>query len=275
MEWVPAPTPINENRRAQAVEKTGIIGTDQIYLFDIYVEIAKDISGYDAGSFSLYDSQNQCMISEIGKPEPREIHRKADKAASICSYVLLEKNPLIVFDLKKHDIFKYHPAVESGMVHSYCGFPVRNKDGYAMGTFCIFNFGGIKEIPEEKLDLIEKLVSRLALQIDTQTDQKELTSQKISKSVDVFYDFNTEFKLTDYKNFIDVCSGLNLSKDIASNLINSGLCELKNNNVILSSEGNELQEKMNVFTRVYNNIKVEGKEANSLIDNALDELSEL
>ena len=78
-----------------------------------------------------------------------------------------------------------------------------------------------------------------------------------------------------YKNFIDVCSGLNLSKDIASNLINSGLCELKNNNVILSSEGNELQEKMNVFTRVYNNIKVEGKEANSLIDSALDELSEL
>ena len=158
MEWVPAPTPINENRRAQAVEKTGIIGTDQIYIFDIYVEIAKDISGYDAGSFSLYDSQNQCMISEIGKPEPREIHRKADKAASICSYVLLEKNPLIVFDLKKHDIFKYHPAVESGMVHSYCGFPVRNKDGYAMGTFCIFHFAGIKELSSDKLDLIEKII---------------------------------------------------------------------------------------------------------------------
>jgi hypothetical protein len=41
LEWTPAPTPINENRRAQAVEKTGIIGTDQIYLFDIYLEIAK------------------------------------------------------------------------------------------------------------------------------------------------------------------------------------------------------------------------------------------
>ena len=53
MAWIPAPTPINENRRAQAVEKTGIIGTDQIYLFDIYLEIAKDISGYSAGSFSL------------------------------------------------------------------------------------------------------------------------------------------------------------------------------------------------------------------------------
>ena len=87
MEWTPAPTPINENRRAQAVEKTGIIGTDQIYLFDIYLEIAKDIAGYEAGSFSLYDSKNQCIISEIGKPGEREIHRKEDKALAVLSLI--------------------------------------------------------------------------------------------------------------------------------------------------------------------------------------------
>ena len=275
MEWVPAPTPINENRRAQAVEKTGIIGTDQIYLFDIYVEIAKDISGYDAGSFSLYDSKNQCMISEIGKPGERELHRKADKAASICSYVILEKNPLLVFELNKHEIFKNHDAVTSGMVHSYCGFPVRNKDGYAMGTFCIYNFAEVKEISPEKIELIEKLVSRLALQIDTQTEQKEITSQKISKSIDIFMDNYKDFTLSDYKNFIDICSGLNLPEKNASNLINADLCEIKNTIVSLSAKGNELQEKMNIVTRIHNQVKVEGNEANSLIDNALDKLGEL
>ena len=275
MDWIPAPTPINENRRAQAVEKTGIIGTDQIYLFDIYLEIAKDISGYDAGSFSLYDSNNQCMISEIGKPGERELHRKADKAASICSYVLLEKNPLLVFELNKHEIFKNHEAVKSGMVHSYCGFPVRNKDGYAMGTFCIFNFSQVKEIPSEKVKLIEKLVSRLALQIDTQTDQKEITSQKISKSIEIFMDNYEEFTLVDYKNFIDICSGLTLPEEDATNLINANLCKIKNLSVILSSKGNELQEKMNIVTRIHNQVKVEGKEANSLIDNALDKLGDL
>ena len=91
MEWVPAPTPINENRRAQATEKTGIIGTDQVYLFDIYLEIAKDISGYEGGSFSLYDSKNQCSISAIGFE--KELHQKNNKSDSICSYVLLKKNP--------------------------------------------------------------------------------------------------------------------------------------------------------------------------------------
>ena len=275
MEWVPAPTPINENRRAQATEKTGIIGTDQVYLFDIYLEIAKDISGYEGGSFSLYDSKDQCMISEVGKPGEKELHRKADKAASICSYVLLEKNPLIVFDLKKHDIFKYHQAAISGICHSYCGFPVRNKDGYALGTFCMLNFTEVKEISSEKIELIEKLVSRLALQIDTQTEQKEITSQKISKSIDIFMDNYKDFTLSDYKNFIDICSGLNLPEENATNLINANLCEIRNMTVMLSSEGNELQEKMNIVTKIHNQIKVEGNEANSLIDNALDKLGEL
>ena len=275
MEWIPAPTPINEKRRAQAVEKTGIIGTDQIYLFDIYLEIAKDISGYSAGSFSLYDSKNQCMISEIGKPGERELHRKADKAASICSYVILEKNPLLVFELNKHEIFKNHDAVTSGMVHSYCGFPVRNKDGYAMGTFCIYNFSEVKEISPEKIELIEKLVSRLALQIDTQTEQKEITSQKISKSIDIFMDNYKDFTLSDYKNFIDICSGLNLPEKNATNLINANLCEIRNMTVMLSTRGNELQEKMNIVTKIHNQVKVEGNEANSLIDNALDKLGDL
>ncbi len=275
MEWIPAPTPINEKRRAKVVEKTGIIGTDQIYLFDIYLEIAKDISGYSAGSFSLYDSKNQCMISEIGKPGERELHRKADKAASICSYVILEKNPLLVFELNKHEIFKNHDAVTSGMVHSYCGFPVRNKDGYAMGTFCIYNFSEVKEISPEKIELIEKLVSRLALQIDTQTEQKEITSQKISKSIDIFMDNYKDFTLSDYKNFIDICSGLNLPEKNATNLINANLCEIRNMSVMLSSKGNELQEKMNIVTKIHNQVKVEGNEANSLIDNALDKLGDL
>jgi len=275
MDWIPAPTPINENRRAQAVEKTGIIGTDQVFLFDIYLEIAKDISGYEAGSFSLYDSQHQCMISEIGKPGEKELHRKGDKNASVCSYVLLDKKPLLVFDLSKHEIFKYHEGVVAGLVKSYIGFPVINKDGYALGTFCMLNFSEVKDISLEKIELIEKLVSRLALQIDTQTEQKELTSQKISKSIDMLMEKHSEFSLSDYKSFIDICSGLTLPKENAKSLIDAYLCEVKNGSVILSSKGNDLQEKMNIVTKIHNQIKIEGKEANSLIDNALDKLGEL
>ena len=41
MEWTPAPTPINENRRAKKKKKTGVIGTNQIYLFDTIERLKK------------------------------------------------------------------------------------------------------------------------------------------------------------------------------------------------------------------------------------------
>ena len=59
------------------------------------------------------------------------------------------------------------------------------------------------------------------------------------------------------------------------NLINAGLCEEKENKIVLSEKGNELQEKMNIVTKIHNQIKIEGKEANTMIDNALDKLGEL
>jgi hypothetical protein len=144
-----------------------------------------------------------------------------------------------------------------------------------MGTFCIYNFSEVKKISSEKIVLIEKLVSRLALQIDTQTEQKEITSQKISKSIDIFMDNYNDFSLRDYKNFIDICSGLNIPEENATNLINANLCEIRNTTVLLSPRGNELQEKMNIVTKIHNQVKVEGNEANSLINNALDKLGEL
>jgi hypothetical protein len=84
-----------------------------------------------------------------------------------------------------------------------------------------------------------------------------------------------DFSLRDYKNFIDICSGLNIPEENATNLINANLCEIRNTTVLLSPRGNELQEKMNIVTKIHNQVKVEGNEANSLINNALDKLGEL
>jgi hypothetical protein len=63
----------------------------------------------------------------------------------------------------------------------------------------MLNFTEVKEMSSEKIELIEKLVSRLALQIDTQTEQKEITSQKIPKSIDIFMDNYKDFTQSNRK----------------------------------------------------------------------------
>ena len=55
MSFVSAQLPDNEERRAEAVERTGLIDSDQSSLFYIYCDLAKDITGFEAVLFQLFD----------------------------------------------------------------------------------------------------------------------------------------------------------------------------------------------------------------------------
>ncbi len=50
-----APRPANEELRAQTVVKTGLIDAPNPDLFQIYCDLAKDITGFEKPTFSLYD----------------------------------------------------------------------------------------------------------------------------------------------------------------------------------------------------------------------------
>ena len=50
-----APRPANEEQRAKAVVKTGLIDSPNPDLFQVYCDLAKDITGFTDATFSLYD----------------------------------------------------------------------------------------------------------------------------------------------------------------------------------------------------------------------------
>ena len=47
-----APRPANEEQRARAVVKTGLIDAPNPDLFQVYCDLAKDITGYGNATFS-------------------------------------------------------------------------------------------------------------------------------------------------------------------------------------------------------------------------------
>ena len=68
-----APRPANEEQRAKAVVKTGLIESPNPDLFQVYCDLAKDITGFTDATFSLYDGEMQCAIAMTGKsghPDP-------------------------------------------------------------------------------------------------------------------------------------------------------------------------------------------------------------
>ena len=73
-----APRPANEERRANAVISTGLIDSLEPELFQIQCDLAKDISGFEKASFSLFDYENQCEIADNGYDES-QVGQKSER----------------------------------------------------------------------------------------------------------------------------------------------------------------------------------------------------
>ena len=261
-----APMTSNEERRLEALKKLGVIGTDQGDIFDIYSELALEVSGFFAATCSLIDVDTQHGISlcslngEMEKmTEGKPV--KVERAQSPCAYTILTTDPLIVPDCREHEIFKDAGAVKAGMIVAYAGFPIINKDNYVFGTICLFD-PKVKNLKKKEITLLEKLTKRLAHQLDTQAEQKAITAEKISGAINIFGEV--------------FCSGRDIEIEKCNNLRTQELCIVNENGMIeLTDKGQKLQFKMGLQTRTLNKRKVEGEAANILVDSMLSELEEI
>ena len=276
----PAPMTSNEERRLEALKRLGVIGTDQGDIFDIYSELALEVSGFFAATCSLIDVDTQHGISlcslngELEKmTEGKPV--KVERAQSPCAYTILTPEPLLVPDCREHKIFKDAGTVKAGMVVAYAGFPIINKDNYVFGTICLFD-PNIKKLEKQEIKLLEKLTKRLAHQLDTQAEQKAVTAEKISLAIGIFEERVGKCSLKDFKYFINLCAGRDIELEKCRNLNSNELCSVnKNGSMELTEKGQELQIKMGLQTRILNKRKVEGEAANLLVDSMLSELEAL
>ena len=106
-----APRPANEEMRARAVVKTGLIDAPNPEIFQVYCDLAKDITGFEEAQFSLYDGEMSCGIANAGSADFEPGEKGLRHENSICSYVLLETEPLIMEDISKDPIWKNHPKI--------------------------------------------------------------------------------------------------------------------------------------------------------------------
>lgn len=278
MNFVAAPMTSNEPRRVDAVKKLGVIGTEQSELFYVYAEIALAITGFTAGTASLIDETTQHTISACGPTEMEQMIKENPefpRSQSPCAYTILSSNPKIVPDCREHDIFKNAMMVVNGMLVAYAGFPIINKDNYVYGTLCLFD-PKVKDVSPDKIELVEKLVRRLAHQLDTQMEQKEATAEKVSEAIQKFSHVLPNASLLDFGSFVSLCSGKDLENHSVESLKESNLCSINDNGVVeLTDQGKRLQFAMGLQTKILNRRRIEGLEADTIMTEMLANLENL
>ena len=115
-----------------------ILDTPPEFAFDAVTELAAEICGCPVAIISLLDERRQWMKSKYGLPTdytecPREI--------SVCNTTICSNDLIYVPDLTTHERYKDLPIV-TGEPHLrfYCGMPLINREGHALGTLCVVGF---------------------------------------------------------------------------------------------------------------------------------------
>ena len=191
---------------------------------------------------------------------------------NVCSHVILDSEPLLITDLSKDSTWKNHPKILNGTGSlGYAGFPVINKDNYALGTLCMLNKTP-KSLDTNQVDLLKKITANIALLLDLRIEQKEITSEKILSSLINFRKYDNELSIQDFEAFMSITSNLKVSSSDALKLIEKDICVKVGSSVELSTKGRELLSNMKLRTKPMKKIKLSGNQAENLIDNMFAEL---
>jgi hypothetical protein len=90
------------------------------------------------------------------------------RAASICSVVIDEDEPLIVNDLQRDPRFAALPAVETLGLRFYAGVPLRDENDVPLGTLCILDTES-RQFDGEELQMLQGLADDLMASVTTVT----------------------------------------------------------------------------------------------------------
>lgn len=136
MTEIPAPLPIDEARRIQALERLAILDSLPEQSFDDIVELATRLCDAPIGLVSLVDNERQWFKACIGLPA-RETHRDL----AFCAYAILEPDDLLVVeDATQDPRFSGNPLVlGEPFIRFYAGAPIVTADGHALGTVCVID----------------------------------------------------------------------------------------------------------------------------------------
>jgi hypothetical protein len=120
---------------------------------------------------------------------------------------------------------------------------------------------------------VKKITRSIAHMLDLQIKQKELTSQRMLDALAHFQKVDERFGLNDFKMYVSLCSELNISADDAEGIIRVGLAEMDDSGrVHLTESGRRLQFDMNLQQKAMKRIKMDGNEADAMLDEMFAEI---
>jgi adenylate cyclase len=170
MGWI-SPIPANDAERVAAVKSYQLLDTAPEIAYDEITELAAQICQCPVAVIGLIDETRDWKKSAYGFPpdqctSPREL--------SICSSTICGSDLIVSSDLTKDERYWDNPAVTGGpKLRFYCGMPLINPQGYALGTLCVVDFQP-REMTIQQMEAMRRLSHQAVSQFELRRSVLEL-----------------------------------------------------------------------------------------------------
>lgn len=170
MGWM-MPIPADEAARLAAVKSYQLLDTAPEIAYDEITELAAQICQCPVAVIGLIDETRDWKKSAYGFP-PDQCTMPRD--LSICSATICGSDLIVCSDLSKDERYRDNPVVTGEpKLRFYCGMPLINPQGYALGTLCVVDFQP-REITIQQMEAMRRLSHQAVSQFELRRSVLEL-----------------------------------------------------------------------------------------------------
>ena len=168
------PIPDNEVERVAAVETYHVTDTPPELPYDDIAELAGQICHCPVGLINIIADKDEWFKAKYGLPPELTCVPRG----TACSTAICQSDLLTVPNLAEDERFA-DQAVVKGEPHFrfYCGMPLINPEGYALGTVCVFDFEP-RELDFEQSESLRQLSRQTMAQLELRRKLIELSGAR-------------------------------------------------------------------------------------------------
>lgn len=244
-----ASPPKNEAQRCKKVIETNIIGRELSSQFEVFAEVAKMVTGGHLCMINILDGKDQFTIGGSGMTIDPLL--AMPQKLSVCQFALSEPEPLIVPDLSEDERFsETHITKPPIGAKAYSGFPLVTKEGFVLGTLCVFYHSPLR-IGDEQIRLMKQLAKAVTDQIILRNEQANLNAEKFAAMLGKFLRFAPKGKINELIGFLNFCANGAAPPEILTKLKKDNIVVKVDGRFVLSRDGNDLKNELGLAERGY------------------------